>query len=120
MARTPRLQIPITDSLYKELENYKLENNEQSIPMAAKNLIEFALLIKNRSKESAGRTTRELLEEILLKEYQNEKTINQLYLFHLDPSKSFSSDHIERVRVNLKSHKESAVEKVEHYLDHRA
>ncbi|MGR5333687.1 hypothetical protein [Photobacterium damselae] len=120
MARTPRLQIPITDSLYKELEEYKIENNETSVPMAAKSLIEFALLIKKKSKESAGRTTRELLEEILLKEYQNEKTINQLYLFHLDPSQSFSSEHIDRVRVNLKSHKDSAIEKVEQYLENKA
>ena len=82
-------------------------------------MVEFALNIKERVADNDSRTTREMLEELLVKEYQNEKTINQLYLFLLEPNKKFSSDHVNTVRENLKSHKENAVDRVEKYLDRK-
>lgn len=119
MASNPVLRFVGTDALEKRIEKYQASGPFKNKSEALRDLVEFALNIKERVADNDSRTTREMLEELLVKEYQNEKTINQLYLFLLEPNKQFSSEHINKVKENLKSHKENAISRVEKYLDRK-
>ncbi|HIF9126657.1 TPA: hypothetical protein ACX6QF_003947 [Photobacterium damselae] len=116
MASNPVLRFVGTETLETRIEKYQAAGSFKNKSEALRDLVEFALNIKERVADNDSRTTREMLEELLIKEYQNEKTINQLYLFLLEPNKQFSSEHVNTARDNLKSHKENAIDRVEKYL----
>ncbi|KJF97442.1 hypothetical protein [Photobacterium leiognathi] len=117
MARNPRIQVPFSDALYQRIENYKIANGVATITDAARELIEFALVIKERTLNDDSRTTRELLEELLAKEYQNETTINQIYLHTVDLNKKIEYSQIVFTKEKLKSFKQKAMEKRDRFLN---
>ena len=117
MARNPRIQLPFSESFYKRIENYKRENEFDSITDAARDLIEFALAIKERTANDDSRTTRELMEEMLAKEYQNEATLNQLYLYIYDKDKQFEQGFVDITIAKLKGLKEKSFIKLQKFLN---
>ena len=114
--RNPRIQIPCTTSFYKRVEQYQADNNLSSIAEAGRELIEFALIIKERADKNTGRSNRELLEEMLAKEYQNESTLNQIYMQVSDIDKKFDLTTIERFKENLKGFKERSLAKFDNFM----
>lgn len=116
MASNPVLRFVGTEALEARIEKYQASGSFKNKSEALRDLVEFALSIKERVTDNDSRTTREMLEELLVKEYQNEKTINQLYLFLLEPERQFTPEKVNIVRENLKSHKQNAIERVEKYL----
>jgi hypothetical protein len=117
MARNPILQIPCSISLHEKVENYKNQNSHTSTAEAGRELIEFALAIKERTQNDDSRTTRELLEEILAKEYQNETTLNRVYMHVFDLNKTNEPSHVAKVKNNLKGYKEIAINRLQKFLN---
>lgn len=76
-----------------------------------------SLPIKERASEDKSRTVKEMLEEILMKEYQNETTINQIFLQVLDPNNRIESSKVDIVKNKLKSYKEEAQVRAEQFID---
>ncbi len=104
------------DSLYKRLEAEKERTQASSISDVGRELWNFALTIKERASEDKSRTMKEMLEEILMKEYQNETTINQIFLQVLDQNNKVNPSKVDMVKNKLKSYKEEAQERVGKFL----
>lgn len=64
-------------------------------------LLDFALLIKERSEEADSRTNRELMEQMLLKQYENEQLIKKIYSFAWEDGKQFTSMMAEIMREDV-------------------
>ncbi len=107
MARSPIVHVPVSVSLYKRLENYKNKTESSTMAEVGRELLEFALLIKERADESDARTNRELMEEILLKLCVNEEMLKNNYAHVFQDGKSWNSTLVEMMkedvsRANLK------------------
>ncbi|HIF9118450.1 TPA: hypothetical protein ACX6PG_002594 [Photobacterium damselae] len=117
MASKNRVQVMCDDTLYKRLEAEKERTQASSISDVGRELWNFALTIKERANEDKSRTVKEMLEEILMKEYQNETTINQIFLQVLDSNNKIDPSKVDIVKNKLKSYKEEAQERVEKFID---
>ncbi|MGR5367934.1 hypothetical protein [Photobacterium damselae] len=117
MASKNRVQVMCDDTLYKRLEAEKERTQAPSISDVGRELWNFALTIKERASEDKSRTVKEMLEEILMKEYQNETTINQIFLQVLDPNNRIESSKVDIVKNKLKSYKEEAQVRTEQFID---
>lgn len=105
MAKTNTLQVPCDPLLYERVEKYKKGNRSiGSMAQAGRELIEFALMIKEGSDDNS-RTNRELLEAILLKQYTNEELIKKTYLTCYQDGQSFPLGLIEMVKEQISGSK---------------
>lgn len=107
MARNPIIQVTCPPSLYQRLETYKNKTPHASMSDVGRELLEFALLIKERTDDSEARTNRELMEEILLKLCVNEEMLKNNYAHVFQDGKSWNSTLVEMMkedvsRANLK------------------
>lgn len=101
MARSPIIQITLTPTLLKKIEAYREKISAPFLADAGRDLIEFALLIKEKSEDDDSRTNRELMEEILLKQYRNEQLNKQVFMHSWDEDKVFNSTKIEMVKEKI-------------------
>ena len=102
MARNPVIQISSSPSLYNQVEAYQNKIGASSLADAGRELLEFALLIKERtSEDDDSRTNRELMEQILLKQYSNEQLIKKVYMNTWDENKTFNSTMVEIMKENV-------------------
>ncbi|HIF9334043.1 TPA: hypothetical protein ACX6RM_002303 [Photobacterium damselae] len=116
MARNPRIQLPFSDQLYSRLENYQKNNQFSTLTDATKDLIEFALSIKERMNDSSTRSTREILEEILATQYTQEKLTKQMYMAAFDPNIRVPSDIAAMVNVKFDKFGEESKEKSHKFI----
>ncbi|MGR6831115.1 hypothetical protein [Aliivibrio wodanis] len=102
MARNPIIHIPTPLSLNKRLEDYKNKTGASTMAEVGRELLEFALLIKERAgQDDDSRTNRELMEQILLKQYSNEQLIKKVYMNTWDENKTFNSTMVEMMKENV-------------------
>lgn len=101
MARNPIIQVTCPPSLYTRLENYRNKTPHASMSDIGRELLDFALLIKERSEEADSRTNRELMEQMLLKQYENEQLIKKIYSFAWEDGKQFTSMMAEIMREDV-------------------
>ena len=102
MARNPIIHIPTPLSLNKRLEDYKNKIGASTMAEVGRELLEFALLIKERAgQDDDSRTNRELMEQILLKQYSNEQLIKKVYMNTWDENKTFNSTMVEMMKENV-------------------
>ena len=102
MARNPIIHIPTPLSLNKRLEDYKNKIGASTMAEVGRELLEFALLIKERAgQDDDSRTNRELMEQILLKQYSNEQLMKKTYAFVWDDNKKFNSTMVEMMKDDL-------------------
>ena len=102
MARNPVIQISSSPSLYSQVEAYQNKIGASSLADAGRELLEFALLIKERAgQDDDSRTNRELMEQILLKQYSNEQLMKKTYAFVWDDNKKFNSTMVEMMKDDL-------------------
>ncbi|HIF9205222.1 TPA: hypothetical protein ACX6S1_002345 [Photobacterium damselae] len=102
MARNPRVQLSLTEKQHSRIETYQRKNEFSSLTDAAKDLIEFALTIKERAADSSLKTTREIMEEILATQYQQEKLTKQMYMATFNPDLRVAKENV--AIVNAKFH----------------
>lgn len=107
------------DNLYKRLEAEKERTRASSLSDTGRELLDFALTIRERANSDSSRTVKEILEEILMKEYQNETTINQIFLQVLDLENKVSSSKVDIVKSKLKSHKEDAKVRTDKFINNK-
>ena len=119
MANKNRVQVMCDDALYKRLEAEKERTQASSISDVGRELWNFALIIRERANENKSRTVKEMLEEILMKEYQNETTINQIFLQVLEPNNNIDPSKIDIVKSKLKSYKEDAQVRTEKFIEEK-
>lgn len=117
MAKNNKIQVLCSAPLYERLEKEKERVGADSMSDVGRELWEFALAIKERTANDDSRTTRELLEELLIKEYQNETTLNQIYLNTVEPNNKPEQSKVDFTKEKLKSFKQKAIERVEKYLN---
>jgi hypothetical protein len=102
MARNPIIHIPTPLSLNKRLEDYKNKTGASTMAEVGRELLEFALLIKERAgQDDDSRTNRELMEQILLNQYSNEQLMKKTYAFVWDDNKKFNSTMVEMMKDDL-------------------
>ncbi|GEK15887.1 hypothetical protein [Aliivibrio fischeri] len=102
MARNPIIHIPTPLSLNKRLEDYKKKTGASTMAEVGRELLEFALLIKERAgQDDDSRTNRELMEQILLNQYCNEQLMKKTYAFVWDDNKKFNSTMVEMMKDDL-------------------
>ena len=102
MARNPIIHIPTPLSLNKRLEDYKNKIGASTMAEVGRELLEFALLIKERAgQDDDSRTNRELMAQILLKQYSNEQLIKKVYMNTWDENKTFNSTMVEMMKENV-------------------
>lgn len=101
MARKTVIQIPTPPSLYTKIETYKIKTGSISMADSCRELLEFALLIKEKSEDNDSRTNRELMEEILLLQHCNLQLNKQLYMNTWDENKKFSSVIVDVMKRNV-------------------
>ncbi|WP_340642484.1 hypothetical protein [Photobacterium damselae] len=116
MARNPRIQLPFSEQLYSRLESYQKNNQFSTLTDATKDLIEFALSIKERMNDSSTRSTREILEEILATQYTQEKLTKQMYMAAFDPNIRVPSDIAAMVNVKFDKFGEESKEKSHKFI----
>ena len=117
MTKKNSLQISCDTILYERIEKYKEgKSSIASMAHAGRELIEFALMIKERTDGDDSRTNRELMEEILLKQYTNEELIKKTYLTCYQDGQSFPLGLIEMVREQISGSKNNGVIAYEAYM----
>ena len=117
MAKKSTLQIPCDTILYDRIEKYKEgKRSIASMAQAGRELIEFALMIKERTDGDDSRTNRELMEEALLQLYKNEEAMKRLHLHSFEDGKVFSSGQVELVRDEIKLYDAKGTQKFDAYM----
>ncbi len=119
MASKNRIQVMCDDNLYKRLKAEKERTKASSLSDTGRELLDFALTIRERANDDKSRTVKEILEEILMKEYQNETTINQIFLQVLDLDNKVSSSKVDMVKAKLKNHKEEAKIRTDKFMKNK-
>ncbi|MGR5187333.1 hypothetical protein, partial [Photobacterium damselae] len=116
MARNPRIQLPFTEQLYSRLESYQKHNQFSTLTDATKDLIEFALAIKERMNDSSSKSTREILEEVLAVQYLQEKLSKQMYMAAFDPTIRVQRETADIVNEKFNKFSEEAKEKSNKFI----
>ncbi|GEK15899.1 hypothetical protein [Aliivibrio fischeri] len=102
MARNPVIQVSSSPQLYSRIETYQNKMGASSLADACRDLLEFALLIKEQAESNnEARTNRELMEQILLKQYSNEQLIKKVYMNTWDENKTFTSTMVDMMKENV-------------------
>lgn len=117
MSKKTPLQIPCDTILFGRIKKYKEANNSiSSMAHAGRELIEFALMIKERTDDDDSRSNRELMEEILRKQFTNEELIKKSYATVYQDGQSFPLGLIELIREQISGSKNKGDTAFEEYM----
>ena len=116
MASNPVLRFVANQELKLRVDKYQVSEGLANQSEALRSLVEFALLIKERTKENQDKTTREILEEILANQYQLEKMNKQMYLATYNPDLRVSKETGDVVNKKFASIDEWAKEKAQLFI----
>ncbi|MBE8574123.1 hypothetical protein [Vibrio sp. OPT18] len=117
MARNPVVHIPISKSVHQRMENYKNKIEASTMAEVGRELLEFALLIKERSEEADSRTNRELMEEILLKLCVNEELAKNNYTHVWQDGKSWNSTMVDMMKEDVSRANHKGLVKFESFMN---
>jgi hypothetical protein len=119
MKKNNKVQVLCSSQLYDRLDAERERTQASSLADVGRDLWEFALAIKERLGESKTKSNREILEEVLLSQYQLESLIKQMYVAGYNPTLQVESVILEKAKSNFKNIEKNAKEKTMQFIENK-